>query len=375
MVLDNTSQAQTTSSSQGLSAWVGMAAVVIVAAGALWLYYGAPSASDQLTPAAALRESNSTYTEASALYDTNDFKAAQSKYEEALPQAKNPAEEAQIKLRIAHTVRDQGDMARAVQLYKEITANNEYPPMTQAYAAQAIAVIAGFTRDAALREEIFKGDKYSALLVKGSIPSSNRNLFEYAASLYPLALSELQVALWYAGALQTNAKENRGFTEDKIAQYRSLIADRMQLADVDMKRTENNPDDAVLRPEILRVRALTLGALFIAGYESREQVDRAFVEAFEANARYGAPGDGNMRLWYGHYLATFKGRRAELVGVISPLYTDPTYRTSRIGAFLAAERDNSNGAKTSLVRVATADPGFKEFLISLGWEDADFVGK
>jgi hypothetical protein len=356
-----------------LIAWV---AVIVIAAlvGGYWYYDLGGGVPERQTPAAQLTKTSAAFAQANDLYLVNDFKGAQAKYEESLSVVQNPAQEAQVKLRIAHAVRDQGDNVRAVQLYKEIVQNKAYPNITRAYAMQSVAVLADFIRDPALREEIFKTRPFSLFEADDkNITVSNRRLFEYAAYLHPLAFSEMQVALWYADRLRVNALAKGAMSEEKKVQYRDIVTERMRRADLDLEHISNDPNSVVLVPETLRSRALTLSSLYFAGYASRAEADKAYLDAFEANARYGAPGDGNMRLWYAYYLASFDDRHDELISIVAPIYTDPTYRPSRIGTFLAAERDNLLDAKKPLVDISAIDPKFRDFLLSLGWEQSDFA--
>jgi hypothetical protein len=285
--------------------------------------------------------------------------------------AQNDAEEAQIKVKIAHTVRDEGNLVRAAQLYKEIAVQEEYPAMARAYSAQALGLLDNYG-NSAVRVETFKDEPFAAMFVPDDPVLSYRHVFEYASSLYPLALSELRIASWYAGELLKEADGEINLTENEIATYHATVMDKLQRASIDAARTKDDPNEAYLKPEIARMRAIVLGWMVLAGYDFKHDAEQAYVDAMYEYSLTGAPNDGFMHYWYATYLSSFADRRDAVIQALTPLYTNPVYASSGVATFFTAERNNRLGSKGILQRLAKVDPKFKGFLTSLGWTNADF---
>lgn len=357
-----------------LPTWVGflVLAVLIGAVGSYYWYSttGAPVATE--TPATVLMQANPSYAEAIALHGQFKFAEARAKYEEALRFASSEEEQAQIRLKIAHTVRDEGDLVRAAQLYKEVAGMTSYPAIARAYAVQSLALLYDYAGDPAVRTETFKGEPYVSFYVQQNFTRSYKNLFEYAAQLYPLAIPELRSAAWYANALLRQSKGLAQLSEEDVAEYQSIVAAKLQRADADIARTQDDPNEAILRPEISRARAIVLGRMALAGYGSLTEAEAAYDVALHENEARGGTRDGFMRYWYAAFLSEIEGRDADVVAMLAPLYTDSAYASSLVTSFFTTERNNQLRAKETLQRLAGIDPQFKQHLISLGWTDADF---
>lgn len=354
--------------------WIGFAALAVIVAGALWYYSFVattpPGVSEN--PAATLLENNVAYAEAYELNSAGKFSEARAKYEQALLEADTPASEAQIKMKIAHTVRDDGDLVRAAQLYIEIANDSSYTSMARAYAVQALALLGDYTGDSAVRAETFKVEPFASLRVPNNFQLSYRNLFEYASSLYPLAIPELRSAMWYAQSLLRDERGGLDLRPETAAEYRAIVEASLARANADIARTKDDPNEAVLKPEIARSRAIVLGRMALAGYGSLEEAEQAYASALQEHLDRGVPRDGYMRYWYALYLVEVGNRTNDIVTLLAPLYTDPAYTSSNVVSFLTTERNNQLGAKVRLQALADIDPNFKDFLISLGWTASDF---
>jgi hypothetical protein len=238
-----------------------------------------------------------------------------------------------------------------------------------------------------------------------NVPVSYRKLFEYASELYPLAISELRVAFWHANELVRVAKklataadipltsviprmeelslwetlateeqkDARGMQGEFMNSVR-IVRDRIRRADADIERIKDNPNENGDIPEILQRKAVIGMRMLSIGDVSFDDPGPLLVQVMNIFATRGQKTeDGYTRYYYAQYLLDkdTKPTVEQLSGVLSPLYTEE-YTQSSVQKFFANERANVLGVKSTLVRIAQAEPKFREHLQKLGWKDADF---
>ncbi len=290
-------------------------------------------------------------------------------YKEALQLAENPDQEGQILYKISLT-QTYSSPEEAVSILKDIAANDSYSNTQRAYAVQRIGLLFDRNLDTELLSVIFSGSPYESFYSEGDTVLSFRRLYEYASSFYPLAISELHSAKWYANELKRAHINNSPNFENLKNEYVPLINQKLDNAESDIRRTRGSEGASDLIPEALYLKAITFARLSAASldydYESamRDAINAALI----------ANNNSDMRVRYAYALNLFlyeEGRLNEVRNLLEPFWLDiDTYPGFK--RLFIAEKNNTYNQKGELVDVARSIPEFKEMLLSLGWSESDF---
>lgn len=133
---------------------------------------------------------------------------------DSLKVAPSKAFENQIRMEIALNmyVRNQhDDRIQAIKIYKSIIQDKDTSLFQRAIAITDLLDIYQGTQDADfVRNVIFKGDPFEKFLAearllgyKEDVAYAARRTFEFAETLYPLAINEFSIAQWYMGELES----------------------------------------------------------------------------------------------------------------------------------------------------------------------------
>lgn len=354
--------------------WIGalcLAAAVVV----LVLFYRAdPSSkySASNTPIEVLSQENTDYARARELVTAGKHAEAEEAYNAALAHATDYVQRGQIRMGIAQQKYRQGDDLGAVRLFKELIADSNNIRFLRAYAAQWIAFI-NEKADPEITEEIFSTEPYVSMRVEGDVALANRHLAEYASSIYPLGLTEMYIATWYAEKLTETPPPPEALA------YVDIVKRKIENAEKDIKRAENDPGGRPGIPDILQNEAWVKGDLAIAGAGSVADAEAQFQRAFAAMTAYGKPAeyDQYARLHYAIFLMRMygKGKSAGIHSTLSPLYESDVYKSASLVSFL--KNIGSGGPvdpkkKKHIGQLANYDSGWKTYLLSLGWKESDF---
>ncbi len=307
---------------------------------------------------------------------SGDYASAIPELTSALAQASTPVEEGMIKLRLALSEAGAGN-PDAIPLYETIAADTSYNSSIRAYAVEdmIIFLMTNGGRQAYMQKAC-ESAPYASMCVQGDVLLTYRNLAEYASSIYPIADSELLIAVLYADDVQTLKQAKQPDTA-KIQADVALINAKVASANADllviMKENSSYLSDV---PYILLQETNVYGKLQLAGENSSVDPDVAYQAAIKAYSTYipYAGSDGFARFHYATYLADKNSSSAskDIHAIISPLYLDPSYTNSSIKSYLANIRVSSADLKAGAVNIARLDAGFKNYLGTLGWTDADF---
>ncbi len=314
-------------------------------------------------------KSNQAYENGLRLSDQRKFSDAVAQYELAANEVSDPSQSAVIQFSLAYAEAASGDYSSAVAIYKNLAASSStLSAIPRAYAVQDMAHLYFRYGDPAITAEIFKDAPYSSLFMAGNVEHTYKNLFDYATSIYPLALSELYSANWYANQLLAYPKSH--------PEYVSSIQTNLQLADQDiavLRSNEKQQPEALV--EALEERAVVLGKMRRLGYSTSEDPDAAFKELLELySSLHKSSSDWTVRVQYCFYIAHTAGstRAADIQSILGPIDTDPSAHGDSIQQFLSNARTGSKGTKSDYELLASFDPQFKKLLISLGWTNSDF---
>lgn len=320
----------------------------------------------------ALIKDNEEFIRAEAFLKNDQWDLAEEHYRKALLLARNADEEGQIFYKIA-VMKTRRDPIGAISILKEIVANQDYSDRQKAYAVQHMGEIFRKNSSHEITSTIFTGEPYADFFKEGDADNAYRRLYEYAASFYPLALSEVRAAHWYSNKIlqlserKSLSEEEKKFISDSTVRIRFSL----EAADQDIERTKNLPNAGALVPVALAIKAIVLADMFEAGDASFPDPESAFKSAMEMGLIW--KDDSASRFNYAAFLAR-KGdesRKKDIIDLLDDFYTKPDIYAGR-ALMLTRERDNILGAKNNVILLAKIDPAFKSFLLTLGWKVSDF---
>ncbi len=357
---------------------IALLSVVLVAgAGAGYYLYSRPTQStkpvSRENPLTGLLTNNQDFATAERLRHTNNPTTSIPYYQKALSQTTNIDEQGQI-LYLLSIVQDRtSTIGTAIQQLKDISTNPAYTNLQRAYAAQQVGEL--FYRNTNTKDItsiVFSGQPYADFYKEADVQLALRRLYEYAASLYPLAVAELRAARWYSSDLVRLSKEKTLTAAEKDAWDADLsfVQDALTKADADIKRTLKYENASELIPSSLIRKAQVLGDLKMAGIPA-EDPEPAFLMAIQTGLASG--NDLSPRFSYAGYLTRAYGasRAADIKANLSVIYSD-LVKNVGFKIFFENERRNVTGQKAIVAQMASIDPDFKKALLSLGWTDADF---
>ena len=324
-------------------------------------YESAKSAHD------TLKSDNAAYAQANQLRLAGKYADAAVAYRSALAGVTDVAQRTEIKFWLAYSEEASGDYAGSVATYKEIAAaSTTLSRLVRAHAVQNLALMYYRFGDPVITKEIFKSYPYKRFYNPKYIPLSYRNVFDYAASLYPLALSEAYSADWYANQLLAGTTTR--------PEYKVIIREKLQLAEKDLESVRNDASQRNTFLIALERRAVVLGKMRRTGDASFADPEAAFKELLNYYVTFRMDNDGTARLQYAYYLARAYGkdRAVDIQTILAPINADLGVRGTSVAPFLKGARLNRLNTKANLVLLASIDPSFKKTLLSLSWVESDF---
>lgn len=330
-----------------------------------------------ITPNDVLSEENLNYKLGHQAQIQKDYKTALSFYQKSRPDAKDLVQESLIDYDIAYMTEMSGNHIGSIPLYKALAANTQYHPIMRALAVQRIAIIHSLYLDRdAVAAETFKDAPYRNMASGGDSALTYRKLYEYAISMYPLSLSEAMSATWYSHELRTTLG---GSTTTPIALgYVATTLSRLQHADADIERIKNNPLESYIVPQIYSKSGVVMADLAMVGVVDPSKAEAYFLKALQAEASVGQlPGSLNA-YYYASFLSSYFGKeRVEdvknILSVFSAKNSNKIY--PEVPAYFNISRTDPDLSeiKTSLKLLSKSDPDFKKYLMSIGWQGADFA--
>ncbi len=361
--------------------------LIVMAVGGyvLFLNNNAKRYSQEQTVNSVLEATNSSFAQGNNLMRAGKESEALTAYQDALKSAEDKAQEAQIKFSIASALERSGlfsDYSRSIEPFKEIARNASYPAIARAYAVQEIGLLRIAFNDQLLDAIIFAGSPYSEMLSGGDLALAYRHLFEYASQLYPLGISQAQIARWYADQLVLStraAKQSDVLSVEQTDAYTDKIRQLLASADADIERIKDTPSEKAYIPTILASEAIVIGKMQLSGDDSFGDLSSAYNAALTSYPAYGlaAYRDGWVRFNYASAFLQSRGSAGTktVQEILAPFYSSDRYKNSAIEKFLTRARaDTSVYAEDydNIVSLAKLDAQFASYLRSLGWTDSDF---
>ena len=331
-----------------------------------------------------LRTSNPDFSEGARMMDSGKFGEAITKFQSALEHTQDPAQEAVVMMHLAVSKEKNNlfaDYAQAVPILKEIVRNQKYPAISRAYAAQELGLMSAVFVDPKLDDVIYADAPFNTMRVSGDNPMTWRNIFQYAASIYPLGASEAQVARWYSNKLIESDREtapDKKLPPQIFAQYKQEVKDRLAVATRDIQRIKGNVSEAAYVPQALSLMALSVGRMQLLGETSYGDMKDLYTRALEGYQAIGASPyqDGFTR--YNYAVLTAKLSTSTNSGasaILAPFYTTKNYSKSPVERFLKNAHANDDTYKNdyaNIILLTKADSKFMEYLKTIGWQSSDF---
>lgn len=141
-------------------------------------------------------------------------------YERALEAAPSQSSSIQIEMERATTLflRNEGnDRIQAVEILRSIIVNHAVHPRQRAFAVTDLMYLFQPAQsDPVVRGAIFNGDPFGKFLnearivgYRDDVAYAARLAFEFAETLYPLSINELNIAQWYFGELEIETDQKK----------------------------------------------------------------------------------------------------------------------------------------------------------------------
>lgn len=321
----------------------------------------------------ALVTENTSFVEAEQLVGAGRFAEAIPFYIQSLDATSDSEQRLQIQLLLARTLIAVQSYTEAVPLLKEIIASDADVRTVRARALAVTEIAKVYTQgNKEVNRDIFRTEPFKSLWVKGDVDLTLRHLYEYAASVHPIAIAQLNIAQWYASRLPA-AESMLEARDQDISNYAETIHELIVSADQDIQYLQTQTMMTGDLREAMLARARVTVDLNRAGDFSHGDMDAWFKETISAYASDRAGGDGVARYYYAIAIAQLYGekRKTDIQIVLAPLST-PAYESSVVVNTLKFARTSSFYRQFPIL-LASFDPVFKAHLITLGWTEADFA--
>jgi len=261
------------------------------------------------------------------------------------------------------------DVFSAIEEYKNIIANPEYPSGQKAYAAIRLPLVLSRESDATVKAAILKGEPYNTFSSEDGL-TMYKNFYEFARSFGVTGLGEFGIARWQAKQL---VEGSESLTEVEQQALRNSIDQLLAEGNEYIERNRLYIVNADFIPVVLREKARAYGSFAQSGDENAIALyDNLFEEAIVANLI--GYGDGAVRFDYVVYgflvdgSASFDKTQRHLDALITGINKYPGMLR-----YFKAEKNNLYNVKALMVDIANANPTFRQFLITEAeWTEADF---
>ncbi len=296
------------------------------------------------------------------------------KLEEALSVSDSANQEARIKINLAFGHYAAGSVDRGLTLLKEVSLNEEYPPISRAWAINYIlsSYLADLNNTEYAQDKIFTGEQWEDFLQEGGNHSTAiRKGFEWSTTLHSTPTAENWIALWYASRLYTdlNTETHKKYAE--LARER-LLRGESATELVEFGAVKSSFADRAVG---YQNKALALAAL----YQNNElpdilPVEEAFlksIEIFDNDTYYASRTFVLMTryLFAGFLAAENPERKIFIRSILDPMFDS---EAGNLNSFLTSVNEGLEllpDHKLIAISIAQIDPRFKDMLIGLGWDE------
>lgn len=317
-----------------------------------------------------LLEKNKDFAHAESLLKSQKYDEAAEYFKLALEQAEGSKEEGQLKYKVALSDSRGSNPIEGIRLFKEVASNASYTPMIRAYAVQSIGGLLYSYNTPEVRDEVFKDEPYTSFFIEGDYSLALRRLFEYSSSFYPLGVSELRIAKWYANEILRLSKIETSDedTNNRIRGMKIIVGQKLSNADAYLTEIAQDEQVRAYTPEVLYRKGGVLADLYLAGDESFGDPEVAYRQSisFVGNS---PSAEAAAKLGYAVFLAKMYGeaRLDDIRNLLSDFYSGTKYMSTATVRSVGNQKDDMLGSRDSLLLLAELDLQFAQFLRTLGW--------
>jgi hypothetical protein len=294
-----------------------------------------------------LLRTNDAFAEGERYVKAGNYTEAITAYTRALNTVSTPNERGQTEFKIASAMvrtQDPTMYLSALKNYMAIAANTSFSSLTRAYAVQDMGLLFYRFSDPRITEVIFAEAPY-AELSDPDTAIAYRKLFEYASSIYPLALSEIRIADWYATQLFEAQHTNQPLKSELTDEYKKHISERLQSAQIDEARARTSPNEGSVALSALTRRAVLAGKMQYIGETQYGNFEELFTQAIQIGQLAGSD-DGYARALYAYYLLEVYGpTRSVDAARLTEVFSSGAYASKPVMKFFANERTNTLDSK------------------------------
>ena len=327
-----------------------------------------------------LKNTNSFYALGASLAAQGNLTGAQAAYEKALPTVADQYQAGVVQLGLA-TIQWSTDPIGSIAPLEAIATNPNYTNSTRAYALQYIGQAYNnppITLSSAQMQQLvtatFATAPFSAMLVNGNVALAYRQLYDTADALYPLPLSESLSAQWYAS--QVLMAGSSRVSTSTVAADATAMSDDFDALDGAIQTESVDPNLNIFSAQALEIKADIIRRLSHTVFYTKDDVVAAYQRALDEYATVTSPAlrDGFARYDYAIYVSAVYGasQAIKVQSIMDPIYANPGYASGPLGVFLKSLIGSTSSLHHNAVLVASIDPRFKSYLMSLGWTAADF---
>ena len=272
-----------------------------------------------------------------------------------------------------------------MEMLKATAVNESYPKVRRAVDVQHIVDVIGFYDKNALKEYVFVGAPFDSFYKEEKLGLAKRRLDEWADELWPIAVPNYRIALWYANQLLADKIKPR-LSASKKTEYTNVLQQRLERADaifatVPMEGRDSWDKDRLLLAYLTKAKILE--RLYIingkADVADRNEADTYFNLALEVNDAVFVP--KGYGVWPPFHYAAFLAETGaknqvnvdKIKSLLAPLYAANRDKNERFFNRLKNVSDDPSDEqylKQQVLLLVQIDPQFRGLLKELGWTEA-----
>lgn len=350
-------------------------ATLIILGGGAWWYLQSKSSSSLTTAQDVFKntyEQNTDFASGTQLMNANKYAESIPYFERALVSAQNDDEKTLAGFYLAAAYRGTGKYAAAINTLQNVANTWNQARGVQALAVEEMATIFANHIGTSTKNALFDETLYKSFIAS-STNATIRRVYLYAASLYPLPLSNYAIARTYANSIIGLKDSTAADKEATAAELMQRLKSAVAAGDAGTTAEIQRFTYPAYQSQALLERAVVLDKLQELGDTSLGDAGEAYQKAIDSYVSTGAS-DATARLKYASYLARVYGaqRSADIATLLAPLYQGARGDQGFDYVFSRYGESEDGRRRANLVELGKIDPGFKTYLISLGWSEADF---
>lgn len=270
------------------------------------------------------------------------------------------------------------DMHRAITMLKDLVKNPEVSVVLKAQCVRVMDMLYFTSVAVDVHRMIIEDEPYRSFANSPDMITGIIKLLEYGESFYPLANIEMRLANLHSHKLlllnQELEKNPTNITlPAKIEREKLIIREAILKGERSIRALESLPGINSIPLVLLNKAIASQNYYFATGQTPFGDPETIFQEALELAKNTLPTKVEGISFFYALYLAKTssaeRDRTSEVRSFLKEIYGNPN---STMTSLLQKERKNTIGLKGQIISLATIDTEFKQYLMSLGWQEEDF---